>query len=368
MKLKLKAALAGLAPYAAGKPVDEVKRELGLSRVVKLASNENPYGLSDAARTAIINAAAGSNIYPDGAAYSLRGALADRLGVGGDELIFGTGSDGLIELLAKTFLSAGDEAIMPDPSFALYNSNTLAAGAVPVKVPLRADYKMDLDAMADRITDRTRIIWLCHPNNPTGEISGGAELLRFLEAVPEDVLVVSDEAYYEFASGRDGYFESLASRRENLITLRTFSKLHGLAGLRVGYGIADAAVISELEKVRSPFNVNSLAQAAAAASLTDAAFAAMTLEKNAENMKYLCGRLDEMGLYHIPSYTNFIAVNVGMDSQKAFSALLSRGYIVKGGHVLGMNGFLRVTVGTREECEGFINALSEVISENEKSQ
>lgn len=366
--MEFKKSIEKLKPYVAGKPISEVKRELGLSDVIKLASNENPYGCSRLAEEAILSAAKHSNIYPDGSAHDLRMALSEKLGVLPEELVFGTGSDGLLELVAKAFLGKDDESIMPAPSFSLYESNTLAEEAIPVKIPLSAEYKMDLDAMFNAITDKTKVIWLCNPNNPTGEISDEKEIFDFLEKVPENILIVLDEAYYEFAKGKGGYPETINKRKDNVIILRTFSKIYGLAGLRVGYGIAAEKIISEIEKVRSPFNVSIIAQEAAKASLYDDEFINYTLSENEKNMKYMCNEFTKMGLYYIPSYTNFIAVKTPVNSALAFDSLLKKGYIVKGGHVLSMeDGFLRVTIGTKEECEGFIKALSEVIAENEKS-
>lgn len=365
--MEFKKSIEKLKPYVAGKPISEVKRELGLCSVTKLASNENPYGCSDLAKEAVVKAASKSNIYPDGSAHDLRLALSEKLGVLPSELVFGTGSDGLLELIAKAFLGKGDEAVMPAPSFSLYESNTLAEEAVPVKVPLDKNYKMDLNKMLAAISEKTKVIWLCNPNNPTGEISQSKEIFEFIEKVPERILIVSDEAYYEFASGRGEYPETIKMRRKNVIILRTFSKIYGLAGLRVGYGIAPPEIISEIEKVRSPFNVSVVAQEAALASLADDDFIKLTLTENEKNLKYMCKEFDKMGLYYIPSYTNFVAVKTPVPSEKAFTSLLKKGYIVKGGHVLGMeDGFLRVTVGKKDECEGFICALSEVIAENEK--
>lgn len=363
-----KKAIETLKPYVAGRPISEVKRELGLKEVTKLASNENPYGCSEKAKEAIIKAAGESNIYPDGSAYDLRQALSLKLCISPDELVFGTGSDGLLELIGKAFLSEGDEAVMPTPSFSLYETNTLSEGAKAVKIPLTKEYKMDLEKMYDAITDKTRVIWLCNPNNPTGEISTGDEIDAFINKVPKDILIVLDEAYYEFAKGRGGYGEHIKGRSENVIILRTFSKIYGLAGLRCGYGIADKNVIKEIEKVRSPFNVSIVAQYAATASLTDDDFVNFTLAENEKNLKYLCDEFTKMGLYYIPSYTNFVAVKTPVKSVDAYNALMKKGYIVKGGHTLALEeGFLRVTVGTKNECEGFIKALLEVIAENEKS-
>ncbi|MBE7022558.1 MAG: histidinol-phosphate transaminase [Ruminococcaceae bacterium] len=361
--IQAKKALEGVAPYVPGRPISEIQRLYGLSKVVKLASNENPLGASPRAVEAIRRTAEQVFLYPDPNAYDLRMALSCHVGFMPEGFIFGTGSDGLIELICKTFLTEGDESLMPDPSFSLYELNVRAAGAVPVKVPLSADLQVSPLAMLPYITERTKVIWLCNPNNPTGGIYSEKEQLAFLEAVPEHILVVLDEAYFEYAKGHADYPDSraLLPEKKNLIILRTFSKIYGLAGLRVGYGMADPAVISEMEKVRAPFNVCLPAQAAATESLADSEFVARSVTENEANRRYLEAAFTRMGLSYIQSYTNFIAVNVNRDSKTVFTRLLEKGYIVKGGHVLGLPGYLRVTIGTREECEGFISALGEVL-------
>ncbi len=363
--IKKKQSIQNIAPYPAGKPMDEVKRELGLFHVVKLASNENPFGCSEKAKEAMQEVVGESFLYPDGYAYELREALCRFHHIMPEQLVFGTGSDGLIELICKAFLMPGDESIIPTPSFSLYEANVRAAGATPVIVPCGENYQMNLMQMADAITEHTRVIWLCNPNNPTGRMYTKKEQQEFLERVPEDVLVVIDEAYYEFACTEKDYPDSLAelSQRDHIIILRTFSKVHGLAGLRVGYGIADASIIGELERVRAPFNVNRIAQRGALVALSDSDFVAMTVEENKKNRELLCRGFERLGLSYLPSTTNFVAVDIKKDSRLAFEALLRKGYIVKGGHALSMPGYLRVSVGTKEECEGFLLVLEEVLSE-----
>lgn len=360
-----KDSLAGVAPYAPGRPTSEIKRKYGLSHVVKLASNENPLGASPKAVEAVKKSAESIFLYPDPDSFNLRTALADYHGLKPDQFVFGTGSDGLIELVCKTFLGEGDESIMPAPSFSLYALNVLSAGATPVEVPLDENWHYSPVAMLPYITDRTKVIWLCNPNNPTGGIFTEEEQTAFLNQVPEDILVIIDEAYYEYAATVGSYPNSLKQlkNRKNILILRTFSKIYGLAGLRVGYGMGDPAIISEMEKTRPPFNVCSSAQAAAEASLADCEFVNRSLAENCENMAYLEDAFSAMGLSFVKSYTNFIAVNTGKDSKTVYEKLLTLGYIVKGGHVLGMPGYLRVTVGTREECEGFVAALSQVLKE-----
>lgn len=363
--ISVKKSIEMIAPYPAGKPIEEVKRELGLEKVVKLASNENPYGCSMKTKEVMLLATSSSSLYPDGYAYELRMALARHHNISPESLVFGTGSDGLIELICKTFLEAGDESVIPAPSFSLYETNVRAAGAVPLVVPCGADYKMDLATMADKITEKTRVVWLCNPNNPTGLMYTAREQEEILERIPDNVLVVLDEAYYEFACINPEYPDSLPEllKRDNIIILRTFSKVHGLAGLRVGYGMAHPDIIAQMERVRAPFNVNLVAQYGAIAALSDAEFVAKTVRENEKCRTLLCDGFKKLGLSYLESATNFVAVDIKKDSKAAFDALLKKGYIVKGGHSLGMPGYLRVSVGTKDECEGFLTALEEVLKE-----
>ncbi|MBQ4518548.1 MAG: histidinol-phosphate transaminase [Clostridia bacterium] len=361
--MQIKKTLAQVAPYAPGRPIDEIKRQFGLSEVVKLASNENPLGASPKALVAAGKAMQDVFMYPDPNAYSLRQALASHLNLQPENFIFGTGSDGLIELVCKTFLAEGDESIMPDPSFSLYELNVLANGATPVKVALNKNMQYNPEMLLSAITPKTKVIWLCNPNNPTGGMYTEKEQLSFFEKVPENVLVVVDEAYYEYAAGNADYPNSLAllKDRKNILILRTFSKIYGLAGLRVGYGIGDSHLLAELEKARPPFNVCSPALAAAEAALEDEDFLNQSLKANKEGKKYLEEAFTEMGLPFVKTSTNFIAVDTKKDAKTVYEALLTKGYIVKGGHVLGMPGYLRVTIGTLEECKGFVEALSSIL-------
>ena len=360
-----KDSIKGLSPYVAGKPIDEVKRDYGLSHVIKLASNENPYGASKLAQNAMMQEISHINLYPDGYAYDLREKLSNFYGIAPDQLVFGTGSDGLIELICKTFCAPGDECVIPSPSFSLYETNTLAAGAAPIVIGLDDRFRMNLPEMAKAINQQTKVVWLCNPNNPTGEMVSQNAFKDFVNQVPDSVLVVVDEAYYEYARVNPEYPDSLKllPEHKNMIILRTFSKIYGLAGLRVGYGIAHESLIKEMEKVRAPFNLNSIAQSAAAASLDDAAFVTETLQKNEENKRFLYQEFTRMKLTYIPSHTNFIMVNVKRSAKDVFEKLLQCGYIVKGGHVLGMPEYLRVTIGTKEECQGFVRSLAKVLEE-----
>ncbi len=368
--IQAKKSLAGVAPYAPGRPISEIKRKYDLSHVVKLASNENPLGASPKAQEAVRRSAENVFLYPDPDSFNLRQALAAHHNLLPSQFIFGTGSDGLIELVCKTFLGEGDESIMPAPSFSLYALNVRSAGATPVEVPLNEGWQYSPLSMLPYITDRTRVIWLCNPNNPTGGIYTEAEQAEFLALVPKNVLVVIDEAYFEYACHAADFPKSLRllETKKNVLILRTFSKIYGLAGLRVGYGMADPAIISELEKTRPPFNVCAPAQLAAEAALSDRMFVERSLLENKKNMTYLENAFRSMGLSYVPSFTNFIAVNVGYDAKTVYERLLTLGYIVKGGHVLGMPRHLRVTVGTQAECEGFISALTHVLDEMKQEE
>lgn len=363
--MQSKKSLAAVAAYAPGRPVDEIKRCLGLSQVVKLASNENPLGASPAAVEAMCRCAEDIFMYPDPGAFSLRAALSEKLPCRPENLIFGTGSDGLIELVCKTFLEKGDESIVPSPSFSLYELNIRAAEAVPVVLPLDNTLHYTPKSMLAYVTPKTKVIWLCNPNNPTGGIYTEQEQLDFLAGLPENILVVIDEAYYEYACENPQFPNSLSLLKEhkNVLILRTFSKIYGLAGLRVGYGIGHPDIIAQMEKVRPPFNVCSPALAAAEAALADRAFVERSLAANREGKAFLEKAFTEMGLSFVESSTNFIAVNIGRDSKTVYERLLKEGYIVKGGHVLGMPGYLRVSVGTLTECQGFVKALARVLQD-----
>src|SRR6185295_9443630 len=270
MPLKIHPDIASLSPYVPGKPIEELQRELGLARVIKLASNENPLGSSPKALAALTEGIATLHRYPDGGAFRLREALADRWKVTPDQVILGNGSDEILGLLARTFLAPGDEAVMADQTFVIYKMEVTAAHGKPIIIPLR-QWRHDLQAMPDAITDRTRLLFLCNPNNPTGTTNSAAEVKRLLERVPEDVLVVVDEAYVEFVERPDypDLLAELGAGRANIILLRTFAKIYGLAGLRLGYAFGAPELISYLERARPTFNVNVLAQAAGLAALED---------------------------------------------------------------------------------------------------
>jgi histidinol-phosphate aminotransferase len=355
--------IADLIPYEPGKPVEEVQRELGLDRVVKLASNEGPFPPFPAALEAIERAARELNRYPDGGVYALRAALAERHGVAFEEIVVGAGADAVIDLLSQATLDPGDEIVCGWPSFPSYVLDAAKLGAVSRKVPLR-EHTYDLDALLEAVGPRTKLVYVCHPNNPTGTSNGREDLLGFLEQVPEHVLVVLDQAYFEYiddpdyADGIEEHFK--AGRR--LVVLRTFSKIYGLAGLRVGYGVAPADVVVATSKVRRAFDVTSTAQAAALASIGDDAELARRRAANAAGRAELEAAFRSHGAVPVgPSLGNFLYAEVG-DGRAVFEELLRQGVIVRPLGSFGAPEAIRVTVGTSEENAFFAEALGHVLS------
>lgn len=352
--------IRSLIPYEPGKPIEEVEREFGITNSVKLASNENPLGPSPRALAAIRARLEQLHLYPDGDCFYLKRGLSARLGVAAENLIFGNGSNEIIELAARTFLRPGDEAVMAQQAFVVYQLIVQAVGAKSKAVPLR-DFTHDLAAIAAAITPRTRIVFLANPNNPTGTIYRRQEWEGFLKQVPAEALLIVDEAYFEYVQEPE-YPDSLRYRDEEraMLTLRTFSKLYGLAGLRIGYGIGPKSLIAMMQRVRQPFNVNAAAQWAALAALDDAEHVRRSLAVNAEGLKFLERELRRLGLAFVPSCANFILVRVGK-GEEVFKQLLAQGIIVR-----PMNGYqfpehVRVTVGTKDENRRFIEALGRII-------
>jgi histidinol-phosphate aminotransferase len=357
MTLHIHPDIAALSPYVPGKPIEELQRELGLTRVVKLASNENPLGPSPKAMAVINEGIATLHRYPDGGAFRLRQAIADRWKVSAEQVILGNGSDEILGLLARTFLSPGDEAVMADQTFVIYKMEVMAAHGKAVVVPL-VQWRHDLPAMAAAVTERTRLLFLCNPNNPTGTMVSADEVARLLARVPEHVVVVFDEAYFEYVRSSD-FPDSMAYVRQgrNAIVLRTFSKIYGLAGLRIGYGVTTAEIANFLNRVRPPFNANSLAQRAALAALEDDEHVAKSRAVNQAGMEQVVGGLRTLGFSPIGSETNFVYFDVGRDGRRVFDALLRLGVIVR--HIEGR--MLRVTVGQSEENRAFLAALTQVL-------
>jgi len=347
-----------LTPYRPGKPIEEVRRELGLTDIVKLASNENNLGPSPKAIEAMQRAAAQMHLYPEATAPVLREALARHLGVDETMLVFGNGSDDILHLLGVTFLEPGDEVIEAAPSFVRYRAAAILNNAPCHSVPLDADWTHDLEAMTERINARTRLIFICNPNNPTGTIVRRAALERFLDRVPERAIVVLDEAYFEYAQGPDFPDGArYAQEGRNVVALRTFSKIYGLAGLRIGYGILRPEIAAWLERTREPFNVSAMAQAAALAALDDTEHVARTLAMNAAGKRDLYAGFEALGLPCTPTHANFVWVDVCLDCKAVFEALLRQGVITRTGDVFGAPTHLRVTVGKPEENARFLAAL-----------
>ncbi len=351
----------GLRPYVPGKPIEEVQREFGLDDIVKLASNENPLGPSPRAVDAMRKAAEGVRLYPDNDCRELRAALSEHLGIAGDQILIGHGSDELIHNLGLAFLNPGDEVMMCEGPFSQYEFTAKLMDAAPVYVPLK-DFRYDVEAMAGRLGERTKLVFIGNPNNPTGTIVTRDELARFMREVPDHTIVVLDEAYHEYVESPE-YPDSLALVREgrNVVVLRTFSKVYALAGLRIGYGATTPALAGAMERVREPFNVSTLAQVAAAASLRDPEQVARSRTLNRESLSYLYEQFARLGLDYTPSHANFVWVEVGRDCRQVFQELLRRGVIVRTGDVFGAPTHLRVTTGLPEQNQRLIAALEEVL-------
>ncbi|MGE0495084.1 MAG: histidinol-phosphate transaminase [Vulcanimicrobiota bacterium] len=352
-----------LRPYKAGKPIYEVQAEFGLERVYKLASNENPLGPSPMAIEAAAASLAECHRYPDPHALKLRRALAERFNLSTDNVIVGAGSEGIMANIVRVFLQDHDEVLTSDAAFLGFPILCRARGIEPIRVPL-IQYRFHLDALADRITERTKLIYLCNPNNPTGTIFTTAEFDRFMKRVPHRVLVIQDEAYCEFAASQPEYPDSMDYRYDNVITLRTFSKAYGLAGFRVGYGFGHDALITSLWKVKLPFEPSAPAQAAATAALEDSEFLVRALETNQRGLDYLYRELRRLRLEYVPSYANFVMVALDSSAQvdRLFSAMLARGVIIRPLEQAGLPHCFRITAGLPEENQACIEALEAVLT------
>src|SRR5215831_18058935 len=353
--------ILGIAPYEPGKPIEELERELGITDVIKLASNENPLSPSERVLKAIADALPHLNRYPDGSGFYLRQALAHRHGLSADHVILGNGSNDLIELLVRGFLRAGEEAVIPHPSFVVYPMIVQAAGGIRVMVMLK-DHRLDLEAMARAITPMTKMVFVANPNNPTATIVTADEVEAFMARMPERTIVIFDEAYMEFAMGPDfpNTLEYVRQGRKVLV-LRTFSKAASLAGLRVGYGVADADAIALMNRIRQPFNVNSLAQAAALAALEDEPHVQECVRMIDTGRQFLYDEFTALGIRYVPSRANFILVDVGRSASDIYQRLLKEGVIVRPMTPFGMESALRVTVGTPEENRRLVKALKTVL-------
>ena len=357
MSIPIHKNIASLVPYSPGKPLDELERELGISNAIKLASNENTLGPSPKAQAVLAKHVGELNVYPDGGAHYLRRALAERWKIDSHQIVVGNGSDEVISLLVRAFVAPGEEAVMADETFVMYKLALQGGHAVPIEVGLK-DWRHDLSGMARAITDKTRLVFVCNPNNPTGTMVSKGEVEAFLEAVPDHVIVVFDEAYYEYVRSTD-YPDTLQYVKQNrpVVVLRTFSKIYGLAGLRVGYGMSTPEIMDFVNRVRPPFNSNSLAQQAALAALEDEEHVANSRALNHSEMARLEKELTRLGVPPIPSQANFLYFNTKRDGRAVFEALLQKGVIVR--HIKGP--MIRVTIGQSFENQRFLQALGEIL-------
>lgn len=362
MKLRIPEYILDIAPYVPGKPLDELEREYGITGSIKLASNENPLGPSPKALEAVGRQISKLHRYPDGSGHMLLRKLAENLNVQAEQIVMGNGSDDILGLLSRVLLQPGDEAIVPVPSFLMYVIVTQSAGAVPVEVPLK-DMHIDLEGILGRVGPRTRLIFICNPNNPTGTMVTQEAMQAFLGALPPGVVVVLDEAYIEFVrDSRCAQGLSFLSGDCPVVTLRTFSKIYGLAGLRVGYGVMPADLAQLLNRVRMPFNVNSLAQAAAAAALDDRRFVEKTTALIHTGLDYLYAELEKRNLRYFPTQSNFFLIDVQQDAKDVFERFLEKGIIVRAMSAYGFPGYIRINAGLPEENRRFIDTLDEVMA------
>ena len=364
MPIRARAHVYSMQPYRPGKTPEQLMQSLGLSELIKLSANENPLGASPRAKEAILNALETIHRYPDGACTILRDALSDFYGLPPDHFAFGNGSDELIHLFGVAYLEPGDGLMMGQPSFVRYEASAQLNRATLQAIPLTPDFRHDLEAMANAITERTKLVYIANPNNPTGTIVSRAELERFLERAPDHVLVILDEAYFEYADHPD-YPNGLDYVRagRNVVVFRTFSKAYGLAGLRIGYAMGNPEFLDPIERVREPFNVNTLAQVAAAAALCDQAHVAHTRALNREGLNLFSAACERLGLRYVPSYANFLLIEGGERCAQVHQRLLERGILTRTGEVFGMPTYLRVNTGTPEQNARFVEALTDALRE-----
>jgi len=363
MKLSIPENILSIKPYAPGKPIEELRREYGIDKPIKLASNENPLGPSPMAVEAIRGAIGKLNRYPDGSGRDLVHKIAGHLDVLPQNIVLGNGSDEIIGMLAWALLRPGDEVLLPRPSFLMYEIMVRCAAAIPKFVPLKS-LSIDLDGITDNLTSKTRMVFLCNPNNPTGTVISQRDFENFLKRIPAELVVILDEAYFEFIkdpqksfSGID-YFDDAGA----VVTLRTFSKVYGLAGLRIGYGIMTEEIAGLLNRIRMPFNANTLAQIGAAAALDDNAFLKKTRKITHEGLDFLYKELDRLGVKYFPTQTNFFLIDVEKDADEVFESMLRHGVIVRSMKSYGYPRYIRINVGLQQENRRFIEVLEKVLS------
>ncbi len=364
MNLRIPSHIDSLVPYPPGKPLEELEREYGIVDSIKLASNENPLGPSPKAVAAMQAVLTRLHRYPDGSGYYLRRKLSEKFGLPFEGIVLGNGSNEIIELVIRAFVMPGDEVVLPAPSFLVYGLVVQTVGARGVPVPLK-DFHIDLAAMASAVTARTRVVFVNNPNNPTGTIVRQSELTSFLDQLPDDVIVVLDEAYLDFT--RDPLcpngFDLIHRTAPPLVVLRTFSKAYGLAGVRIGYGVMPAAVADYLNRVRQPFNTTTLSQVAAMAALDDDEFLAKTQEIVWSGLTYFYAELERLQLAYVPTQTNFILIEVPVEARLVYEAMLRRGVIIRSMASYGLKNHIRINIGLPEENRRCIQALELVLAE-----
>jgi histidinol-phosphate aminotransferase len=357
----IRPSVTNIKPYVPGKPVDEVERELNITGIIKLASNENPLGPSPKALEAINKAAKDSNIYPDQNCFELTRILADKLNLSPDNVFIGNGSDEVMLCAALAYISAGDEVVVSLNTFSTYETVSRLMEASIIKVNLK-DFTYDLAAMQKMIGPKTKMVFICNPNNPTGTIVNQAQLDQFIDRLPPEVVVIIDEAYGEYVKSKE-FPDTIkyVKEKKNVIITRTFSKIHGIAGLRVGYGIAKPEIIKYLNLVRLPFSVNRIGQLAAAASLSESEHVRASIKNNEDGKTYLYESLDKLGIKYLKTEANFIMINVDDDADGMFIKLMRSGVIIRPLQSFGLPGAIRVTVGTPDQNKKFIKALGEAL-------
>ncbi len=355
--------LNGIDPYKPGRPIEEVQREYGLTNVIKLASNENQMGSSPLALAAIQNALPTLNLYPDGQSYELRKALGNKLGISHEMITIANGADGIILETCLAYLDNNSEVITSMTSFPMYDIYTRVMRAKLIKTPLTQNYGFDLVAMKQAVTDKTKIIFICNPNNPTGTILLKNEIDQFINSVPQNILIVLDEAYFEFVDS-DQYPDSIQYIRQgrpNILVMRTFSKVYGLAGIRIGYAVALPEILGPLNTIKEPFAVNRLAQIAGVAALGDDEFVKKTIEQTRLGREFLYREFTRLGLFHIPSHTNFVLVKLGSEAAFVVEKLMQMGVIIRPGIGYNLPTFARITVGTPEQNQRLIGLLETLL-------
>jgi len=360
--LRTKPIFSQLNPYVPGKTIEEVREAYGLDNIVKLASNENPLGFSEHVQKGLQESITQLEIYPDGYARQIRNVLASSLEVDEKQMLFGNGSDEVVQIICRTFLEPGTNTVMATPTFPQYRHNALIEGAEVREVPV-VDGDHDLETMLNQIDEQTRVVWLCNPNNPTGNMIDQKAFDHFMSVCPEDVLVVVDEAYREYVTD-SSYADSLSalSTYPNLMITRTFSKAYGLAALRFGYGIASKELISTLEPAREPFNTNVLAQKAAMLALEDSAFIQHTYDHNKKVKKEMMAFCDRLGLGYYPSEANFLLIHLPISGDEMTEHLLQNGYIVRSGEALGIPNSIRLTMGREDDMNHIMKVMENKLS------